>query len=103
MEDLGYLAIPKSANKLSKLKGNSVQVLSAKDLIKEMKENTSSVELKYHSAKRADKGTDFEYIFSRHNAVGKSSTEKSIAQFLDTEAIFQINLKVVMEDYLITF
>ncbi|CAI2373310.1 unnamed protein product [Moneuplotes crassus] len=42
---------------------------------------------------------DCEYIFQRHVCDHKETKEKNLAKFLDTTGIFQINLKVVLDEY----
>ena len=44
-------------------------------------------------------GNDWDFIFSMPHLQNKSSIEKKLSKILDMEGIFQINLKILLEEY----
>ncbi|CAI2368225.1 unnamed protein product [Moneuplotes crassus] len=66
---------------------------------KVLKGNDSSKEDFERFRKRCRTSSDIDYVFQRPNLKKRPEVEQSLASFLDNEGIFQINLKVVLDDY----
>lgn len=62
-------------------------------LLKQMKSNSTNWSTDQPSYK------DINYVFVQHKVEDKSIKEQEIAKFLNEEGIFQINLKIALEDY----
>jgi len=77
----------------------STKKVSLSVLLSEMKKSTKSVPPISSSAGKRTWSGDIDYLFVNPRTNKRPKREQELSKFLNNESVFQINMKVAMQDY----